>query len=319
MDILSKGLDYSAARISGLAITQAGYAYVIRYVGFPGNIKCVTADEYTDLVANGLRVYAVYEHDTNDAMGGFAGGVAAAKAARAHMDAVGFPPGAVCFFCADRHLTTTEVPVALEYFRGAASVLGFEHTGAYGFEETIWAVQANPVVKYLWQCGAQSNVRDGVHYYQWNNGTTTVAGVSCDINYEFRRIEGEDDMAWDTPLHLQDGGVTWTDPAEVVVASMAVKVNKMYARLLGDDDNDGRDLLDTVRQARTEQGEWAQRTMVADQQLQGVLNAKIDGLVAAVAALSSDPNLTVDQVTAIITDAVTQNLHITGTVEITGE
>lgn len=49
-----------------------------------------------------------------------------------------------------------------------------------------------------------------------------------------------------------------------------------------------------------------------------VLSAKVDGLTAAVAALSSNPNLDAATVRQIVTDAVKQSIHITGTVAITG-
>lgn len=62
--------------------------------------------------------------------------------------------------------------------------------------------------------------------------------------------------------------------------------------------------------------------MSVNQWMSGVLarldaqGAEIKGLVAAVAALSNDQDLTKDEVTKIVQDAVKQNIHITGTVEI---
>lgn len=185
MQLIAKGLDYSARSIPALAIKNASYDFVIRYVGFPGNKKCITPTEYKDLIANGIRVYAVYEFDTNDSMGGYAGGVNAAHKARADMDRIGFPANAICFFCADRHLANWEIPVSQQYINGAASVFGWDKTGAYGFQEFIWAIQKDDNCKYLWQCGAQSYVREGVHFYQWNNGRDYVDDVECDINMQF--------------------------------------------------------------------------------------------------------------------------------------
>lgn len=45
--------------------------------------------------------------------------------------------------------------------------------------------------------------------------------------------------------------------------------------------------------------------------------AKVDALIATVAALSTDTDLTVDSVRQIVTDAVAQHINITGTVQIT--
>lgn len=189
MQVIAKGLDYSARTIPGNAIKSKGYDFVIRYVGFPGNKKCITPQEYQDHISNGIRVYAVYEFDINDSMGGYQGGVNAAKAARADMNRIGFPPNAICFFCADRHLLAREVPIAQQYINGAASVFGWEKTGAYGFEEFIWAIQRDNNCKFLWQCGAESYVREGVHFYQWNNGRDYVDQVECDINKQFIEVE----------------------------------------------------------------------------------------------------------------------------------
>lgn len=190
MQLIAKGLDYSAGVISARTIKNASYDFVIRYVGFPGNRKCITPEEYKDLTSNGIRVYAVYEYTTNDAMGGLQGGVNAAKAARADMDRIGFPANAICFFCADRHLANSEVPIAQQYINGAASVFGWDKTGAYGFQEFIWAIQEDNNCKYLWQCGSQSFVREGVHFYQWNNGSDVVGGITCDINMQFIPVTG---------------------------------------------------------------------------------------------------------------------------------
>lgn len=201
MQQIAKGLDYSARSIPGYAIKNAGYNFAIRYVGFPGNRKCITPQEYKDLIANGIRVYAVYEYDTNDSMGGYAGGQAAAVKARADMTRIGFPADAICFFCADRHLANWEVPISQQYINGAASILGWDKTGAYGFQEFIWAIQRDSNCKYLWQCGAESYVREGVHFYQWNNGRDYVDGVECDINKQFLPVGG----------HAPGGGGTGGD------------------------------------------------------------------------------------------------------------
>lgn len=48
-------------------------------------------------------------------------------------------------------------------------------------------------------------------------------------------------------------------------------------------------------------------------------NAKQDALVAAIAALSKDKNITVESIKTIIEEAVKENINITGTVQITGQ
>jgi hypothetical protein len=178
---LTTGLDYSAGRISGATIRNAGHEFVVRYCGTPGRTKNIIRSEFQDLVAHGVTCWLVYENGTEDALGGFAGGVAAARAARADADAIGYPAGGVIFFCADRHLAAAEVPVALTYLDGAASVLGRGAVGAYGFSEFINPAKAGRA-SYFWQCGSRSTVGPGVHIYQRNTEYATVGGIQCDIN-----------------------------------------------------------------------------------------------------------------------------------------
>lgn len=131
-------------------------------------------------------------------------------------------------------------------------------------------------------------------------------------------IEG-DDMAWDTPLHLQDGEKQWTDPADVVVGAMAVKVNKLFDRLLGDDDHDNRDLLDTLRQVRTELGEWAQRTMAADRQQIAALQASVTALAGVIETLQHDQQgASAEDIKGWVAAAIRENVvqvdvHVQGT------
>jgi hypothetical protein len=180
-EALTTGLDYSAGRISGSTIRNAGHEFVVRYCGTPGRTKNIIRSEFEDLVAHGVTCWLVYEDGTEDAMGGFGGGVAAARAARADADSLGYPPNGVIFFCADRHLAAGEIPTALAYLDGAASVLGREAVGAYGFSEFINAAKAGRA-SYFWQCGSRSTVGAGVHIYQRNTGYVTVGGIQCDLN-----------------------------------------------------------------------------------------------------------------------------------------
>lgn len=198
---MSIGLDYSAGRIPGVAIRAAGIRFVLRYAGTPGRTKNITKPEYADLVGAGVQVLLVHENTINDIQGGFPGGVGAAHAARADADAIGYPPGGVIFFCADRHLSATEIPIGLAYIRGAASVLGQDAVGAYGFSEFVDAVKATGAARWIWQCGSRSTVGPAVHLYQRNTGTTRVNGIDCDINdlllpinFPIRHNQEEDTM-----------------------------------------------------------------------------------------------------------------------------
>lgn len=203
---MATGLDFSAGRISGRTIREAGHAFVVRYCGTPGRTKNIVRSEFQDLVSAGLTCWLVYENDTEDHAGGFNGGVAAARAARADADAIGYPSGGVIFFCADRHLAPAEVPVALAYLDGAASVLGRGAVGAYGFSEFINAAKAQGKAAYFWQCGSRSAVGAGTHIYQRNSGvaTTTLNGVQCDINDLLIPIGGASGPAPSAPGGIED-------------------------------------------------------------------------------------------------------------------
>lgn len=189
------GLDYSADRISGADIKAAGYDFVVRYLWFPGQgLSYLTANEHVDLTENGVEDHAVYEQGTNDPAGGYDGGhsmgvqaVESAKAAR-------LPADRTIFFCADAWLKVP-VAVAMAFLDGSRDALagsGYVH-GAYGFTDFIYAAQDGGHAERFWLCGAESGVREGIHLYQWNNGNTTVAGVTCDINKMYQELGTKDD------------------------------------------------------------------------------------------------------------------------------
>jgi len=194
--VISTGLDYSARRLSGAAIKAAGYRFVNRYLWFPGQRwPSLTADEYADLTAHGIEVHAIYEQNTNDPAGGWDAGVRMARQAVASAKAATLPAGRTIYMCADAWLTTHGIPVAtaMRFLDGARSVLGPAGylTGAYGFRDFIYAAQDGGHADRFWLCGAESGVRDGIHQYQWNNGTVVVDGVVCDLNKQYLPMIGE--------------------------------------------------------------------------------------------------------------------------------
>jgi hypothetical protein len=176
------GLDYSAARLAGGAIRSAGYDFVIRYVGTPGRTKNIAPFEYADLLAAGVAVALVYENVAEDALGGFAAGQGAARAARADADSIGFPANRPIYFAVDWVATAPQMPAVMAYLDGAASVLGVENVGVYGFQLTIRMAMDGGHAHWFWQCGAISALVPGTHLYQHNNDNTTVSGITCDVN-----------------------------------------------------------------------------------------------------------------------------------------
>lgn len=188
---LALGLDYSASRISGQAIRAAGYQFTVRYVDSPDYgppSKCVVPGEYADLTAHGVSVALVFEGGTDDITGGHGAGIRNARRALAGARWVGHPDDGIIFMAVDEHLSGAQVVQALDYLDGAASVLGRDRTGVYGFSELV----DSAIGRYgaLWQCGRRPAPGGPVHLYQRNDGTVTVGGVECDVNELLRPLPG---------------------------------------------------------------------------------------------------------------------------------
>lgn len=283
-------LDYSAGKIPGSAIKAAGHAGAVRYITDRKSLgtKHTSPSEYADHVANGLIDWLVYEVNTNDPLGGWAGGVAAAQRALDGANFIGYP-GRHIFFCFDRHATAAELPAWQAYLDGAASVIGAGRTGAYGFSEAIDAARGHASA--FWQCGSRSAVRAFTNLYQRNTGATVVGGVTCDINDVLVPLQEAPDMDQNQAMQLD-------------------YLFKVFQRYPAGAPNGA-----IVGGVWT--GDGAEFARKVDASV-SVLSAKVDGLTAAVAALSSNPNLDAATVRQIVTDAVKQSIHITGTVAITG-
>jgi hypothetical protein len=172
-------LDYSAAKLSGPMIRNAGYTGVIRYIDAPDRLrtKHTNKAEYDSHIASGLTVRLVFQNTTTDADGGYAAGVANAQRALAGANYLGY--SGVIFFCNDR-TTVPNVQAWRDYLRGAATVLGKARVGAYGFANAL-----NAAIGYasaFWQAGRLSDRVAHANYWQDNNTQVTVAGVLCDRN-----------------------------------------------------------------------------------------------------------------------------------------
>jgi hypothetical protein len=174
-------LDYSGAKLSGFSIRRDGYDGVIRYIDAPNRLRTKHTDlnEYRDHLANGLTVYLVFQNTTQDPEGGYAAGVANAQRAKAGAEYLGYT--GVVFFCNDK--TTLNATAWHEYLSGAASVLGRDRVGAYGFRNAMDT--ANGLVPAFWQSGRQSELVSFANLYQFNNGRVYVDGLECDLNYVY--------------------------------------------------------------------------------------------------------------------------------------
>jgi hypothetical protein len=211
-------LDYSAAKLSGATIKSAGYGGVIRYIDAPNllSTKHTNLAEYRDHLAAGLTVRLVHQGTTTDADAGFQGGVNRATRAKAGADYLGYT--GVIFFTNDR--TTVPNPSAwTAYLDGAASVLGRERVGAYGFANALNYAKGHASA--FWQAGRRSDLVPHANFWQDNNTQVTVGGVLCDRNLVIADYTPEDDM---TPQEFLDTKVRWWDGHEVAVKDILAEV-----------------------------------------------------------------------------------------------
>lgn len=182
-------LDYSAAKLPGETIKNAGYGGVIRYIDAPDRLrtKHTNMSEYQDHIRSGLQVWLVMQNTTTDADGGRPAGEANARRAKAGADYLGYT-GPI-FFCNDR--TTVPNPAAWQaYLDGAASVLGINRVGAYGFANAMELAREHAT--WFWQSGRRTDLRPHVHFWQDNNTQVTVGGITCDRNLLLKDLGGGD-------------------------------------------------------------------------------------------------------------------------------
>lgn len=202
-------VDYSGAKRTGpqVANTRAWVGGplitgAIRYIDAPNLLgtKHTNKAEYDSLIQAGLKVRLVMQVNTKDADGGYNRGVEYATRAKAGADYLGYT--GVIFFTNDR----TEVPdpsAWRAYLDGAASVLGKDRVGAYGFRNALTAAQGHASA--FWQAGAESQLVDHANYYQWNNGRTYIDGLEADVNKVIRDyVPGGDWMDMATKVEIQE-------------------------------------------------------------------------------------------------------------------
>jgi hypothetical protein len=84
---------------------------------------------------------------------------------------------------------TSPWPPQCPYLDGAASVVGKQRTGAYGFRDFIQAAKSGGHANWLWLCGSEptdSEVAQGwPHIYQWNEGTIHPGGMPAELDWAY--------------------------------------------------------------------------------------------------------------------------------------
>jgi len=179
------GLDYSAARIPGQAIKDAGYAFVMRYLWFPGQQHAyLTAEEARDLRAAGISIGPIFESTANRAAQGYGAGVVDARTAIDQLAKVGAPPDCAIYFTVDFDASEGVQGAINDYFRGAASVVGADRVAAYAGYWPLKRLFDAGLIKYGWQTVAWSGMNlDQRRTALFQSGEQdSVAGVECDVN-----------------------------------------------------------------------------------------------------------------------------------------
>lgn len=195
-------LDYSAGKLTGAQVRDAGYGGAIRYIDAPELLgtKHTSISEYQSLLAAGRTVYLVFERLNTDADAGLAQGVNNARRALAGAQLLGYT-GPI-FFCKDENTPVTAANV--DYIRGAANVLGWARTGGYGFRSFIAALQTQTPCSTFWQCGRRSELLPKVQLWQDNNWRGIVGGVTVDRNELISPLPNGSDV-----LTPDDGNTQW--------------------------------------------------------------------------------------------------------------
>jgi hypothetical protein len=160
------------------AVVDGGFSFVICYVGIPGNPKCVSAAQFEDYVAHGLRVGFVFESTAGRATEGFQAGQQDALAALAYIRGTlrvsveVFP-----FYAVDADVTFSQVE---PYFEGVKAV---HEAGAYGDYQIVHALLNNNLVTEVWQTPAWSHgaIEPNAIVFQ-RIQTVDVGGVQCDVD-----------------------------------------------------------------------------------------------------------------------------------------
>jgi hypothetical protein len=185
---LSRVLDYAWSRPSVAGLRAAGVIAVCRYLAYPGpstDGKRLSPTEAAVLTGGGIGIVSNWEQSGTWAeySGGFSTGAShATEAARQHLQCGG-PASRPIYFSADFDATIAQLPTIANYYRGVASVIGLDRTGAYGSYRTIRYLLDQGVIRFGWQTYAWSSGQwDPRAQLRQIQNDVVLAGVACDIN-----------------------------------------------------------------------------------------------------------------------------------------
>src|SRR6266702_4147659 len=199
------GLDY----VSGPPIADmhaAGVTFVCRYlseVNAQTVLKILTAGEAKMLSEAGIAIVSNYEWYATRPLEGASAGVADAHIAASQHAACGGPSNRPIYFSVDVDVDGSQVA---DYFKGIASVIGKNRTGAYGSYRVLQYLFNAGLIAWGWQTYAWSYGawEARAHIQQYQNGMT-LSGHSVDYNRSIKSDFGQ----W----RIGGGTTTMTVPA----------------------------------------------------------------------------------------------------------
>lgn len=175
------GIDYAWQHPDPKAIKAAGYGFVCRYYSRDPS-KNLTRAEADALAAAGLWIVGNWEHAADDALGGYAAGIANARLARSLADACGQPATRPIYESDDWDVTPSQEPTVTDYLRGWDSVIGVAQAGEYAGFYPLRAQRDAGVTSWEWQTRAWSGGQWEPRVNIRQTGTAIVGGVQVDVN-----------------------------------------------------------------------------------------------------------------------------------------
>lgn len=196
-DVTAYGCDYSEREFTPSqldAYPGVRIEWLARYVGYPGNVKCIShyPGAYRAHRDAGRPVVLYHQVGYRDFEGGYASGRAHAQTALddARSDAVGWDGETPIVACFDRRMPAFTrngvyyraiwLDEVRDYAQGFTSVLGYHDAGFYGFDDAMGPCVAEDWVRFRLQCGARSSHVPGISAWQENNEQPVLLGTQTD-------------------------------------------------------------------------------------------------------------------------------------------
>ena len=154
-------IDYSFARPDPQRLHAAGVQLVCRYISPGNNTKNLTAGERDALLAAGLGVLLVWEHDANSAAQGRGLGQLHGVQAAQQAAALGYPVEVPIIVAVDFGVAASQVSAVADYFRGFAQGCG-RPLAVYGGTVPGDAVCGLGLAQWVWRANASSWSPPGV-------------------------------------------------------------------------------------------------------------------------------------------------------------